>query len=125
MGFILSKKESCLFYLPNRKICILFYVNDILCLYHRNNILNANEIIRAFKTKYKIKNEEGVKWFLGIRVIRDKKARKVFLLHDAYIKKIVAKFQVNNNSHIVFTFMFIIPLSKSLKIASKSDIKRY
>jgi hypothetical protein len=92
MKFILFKKKSCFFYLPNRKICILFYVNDILYLYHRNNTLNANEIIRALKTKYEIKNERGVKWFLGIRIIRDKKARKIFLLHDAYIKKIAAKF---------------------------------
>jgi hypothetical protein len=37
MGLISSKEEPCLFYLPNRKICILFYVDDILCLYHRNN----------------------------------------------------------------------------------------
>jgi hypothetical protein len=92
MGFILSKKEPCLFYLPNRKICILFYMNDILCLYHRNNTSDVNEIIRAFKTKYEIKNERNIKWFLGIRVIRDKEARKISFLHDAYIKKIAAKF---------------------------------
>jgi hypothetical protein len=61
MGFISSKKEPCLFYLPNRKICIFFYVNDILCLYYKNNISDANEIIRAPKTKYEIKNKEGVK----------------------------------------------------------------
>jgi hypothetical protein len=125
MGFISSKKEPCFFYFPNRKICILFYVNDILYLYHKNNILNANEIIRAFKTKYEIKNERGVKWFLGIRVIRDKKARKISLLHDAYIKKIAAKYQVNDNLYIVFTSIFTISLSKSLGTALKSDIKRY
>jgi hypothetical protein len=125
MELISSKEEPCLFYLPNRKVCIFFYVNDILCLYYRNNILNANEIIRAFKTKYEIKNEKDVKWFLGIRIIRDKKARKISFLHDAYIKKIAAKFQVNNNSYIAFTSMFIIPLSKFLGTASKSDIKRY
>jgi hypothetical protein len=66
MGFILFKKELCFFYFPNRKICIFFYINDILCLYYKNNTLNANEIIRAFKTKYKIKNEKSVKWFLNI-----------------------------------------------------------
>jgi hypothetical protein len=125
MKLILSKKEPCLFYLPNRKICILFYVNDILCLYYKNNISNANEIIRAFKIKYKIKNEGGVKWFLSIRIIRNKKARKIFLLHDAYIKKIAAKFQINDNSHIVFTPIFTIFLSKFLETALKSDIKRY
>jgi hypothetical protein len=125
MGLISSKKEPCLFYLPNRKICILFYVNDILCLYHRNNTLNANEIIRAFKTKYKIKDERDVKWFLGIRIIRNKETRKIFLLHDAYIKKIAAKFQINNNSHIAFISIFTIFLSKFLGTALKSDIKRY
>jgi hypothetical protein len=125
MEFILFKKESCLFYFPNRKICIFFYVNDILCLYYKNNTLNANEIIRAFKTKYEIKNEKGVKWFLGIRIIRDKKARKISFLHNAYIKKIAAKFQINDNLYIAFIFMFTIPLSKFLEIALKSDIKRY
>jgi hypothetical protein len=125
MGLILSKEESCLFYFPNRKICILFYVNDILCLYYRNNTLNANEIIRVFKTKYKIKDEGDVKWFLGIRIIRNKEARKIFFLYNAYIKKIAAKFQVNNNLYIAFISMFIIPLSKFLGTASKSDIKRY
>jgi hypothetical protein len=100
-------------------------VNDILCLYHKNNISNANEIIRAFKTKYKIKNEGGVKWFLGIRIIRNKEVRKIFLLHDAYIKKIAAKFQINDNLYIAFIFMFTIFLSKFLGTASKSDIKRY
>jgi hypothetical protein len=125
MELILSKEEPCLFYLSNRKICILFYINDILYLYHRNNTLNANEIIRALKTKYEIKNEKSVKWFLGIRIIRNKKARKIFLLYDAYIKKIAAKFQINDNSYIAFTPMSTIPLSKSLGTASKSDIKRY
>jgi hypothetical protein len=125
MGFILFKKEPCLFYFPNRKICIFFYINDILCLYYRNNTLDANEIIRAFKTKYEIKDEKCVKWFLSIRIIRNKKARKVFLLHDAHIKKIAAKFQINNNSYIAFIFIFTIFLSKSLGITSKSDIKRY
>jgi hypothetical protein len=125
MEFILSKNEPCLFYLPNRKICIFFYVNNILYLYYKNNTSNANEIIRALKTKYEIKNKKGVKWFLGIRIIRNKEARKIFLLHDAYIKKIAAKFQINDNLHIAFTPMFIILLSKSLGTASKSDIKRY
>jgi hypothetical protein len=62
---------------------------------------------------------------LSIQIIRNKEARKVFLLHDAYIKKIAAKFQINDNSYIAFIPMFIIFLSKSLGIALRSDIKRY
>jgi hypothetical protein len=51
--------------------------------------------------------------------------RKVSFLHNVYIKKIAAKFQINDNSHIAFTFIFTIFLSKFLGIALKSDIKRY
>jgi hypothetical protein len=94
MEFISYKKEPCFFYFLNRKICILFYINNILYLYHKNNILNANEIIRAFKIKYKIKNEGDVKWFLGIRITRNKEARKIFLLHDAYIRKSQLNFKL-------------------------------
>jgi hypothetical protein len=47
------------------------------------------------------------------------------LLHDAYIKKIAAKFQINDNLYIAFILIFTIFLSKSLGIALKSDIKLY
>jgi hypothetical protein len=46
-------------------------------------------------------------------------------LHDVYIKKIAAKFQINDNSYIAFISIFTIFLSKFLEIALKSDIKRY
>jgi hypothetical protein len=121
MELILSKKEPCLFYFSNHKICILFYVDDILYLYYKNNISNANEIIRTFKTKYEIKDEKSVKWLLSIQIIQNKKARKIFLLHDAYIKKIAAKFQINDNLYIAFISIFTILLSKSLEITSKKQ----
>jgi hypothetical protein len=41
MELVLSKKELCLFYLPNRKIFVLFYLDNILYLYYRNNILGG------------------------------------------------------------------------------------
>ena len=35
-----------------------------------------------------------IEWFLGIRVIRDRKAKKLWLVHNTYIKKIAKKFRV-------------------------------
>jgi hypothetical protein len=106
------------FYFSNRKICIFFYMNNILYFCYKNNTSDANEIIRAFKTKYEIKNKRNVKWFLGIRIIRNKKARKVFFLHDVYIKKIAAKFQINDNSHKVNTLPAIHPTCDPHKLTA-------
>ena len=39
-----------------------------------------------------MRDKGNVKWFLGIRVIRDRTKRKVWLCQDAYYKKIAVKF---------------------------------
>jgi hypothetical protein len=41
---------------------------------------------------------EELEWFLGIRVIRDRDARKLWLCQDSYIVKITAKFHLNAES---------------------------
>jgi hypothetical protein len=37
-------------------------------------------------------------WFLGMRVIRDRKKRTITLVHDTYIDKITAKFGLQDES---------------------------
>jgi hypothetical protein len=38
---------------------------------------------------------DEIEWFLGIRVIRDPYARKLWLSQDSYIEKLVSKFNVD------------------------------
>jgi hypothetical protein len=46
-------------------------------------------------------------------------------LHDAYIEKIAAKFDVNDNASIPATLMSILLLKKYDDIVFKSEIKKY
>jgi hypothetical protein len=43
-------------------------------------------------SRYNFRDLEDLKWFLGVRVIRDRPNRKLWLYQDAYINKIASKF---------------------------------
>lgn len=45
-------------------------------------------------SRYEFKDLGDLKWFLGVRVIRDRPRRKLWLCQDAYICKIASKFHL-------------------------------
>jgi hypothetical protein len=71
---------------------MLFYVDDVQVLYYKDDELHAIKIIKEMKAAYELRDMGDVEWFLGIRVIRDRATRKIWLVHDTYIKKITKKF---------------------------------
>jgi hypothetical protein len=73
---------------------VLFYVDNILLLYHKSDKSHTRELVDALKSKYKLWEEGDIWWFLGIRVLRDQSRRKLWLCQDAYIEKIAAKFDL-------------------------------
>lgn len=66
---IASKEEPCLFFNRDRSILLIFYVDDILSLYHQNYASQAYRVIQALKQRYNIEEKGPVSWFLGVRVI--------------------------------------------------------
>jgi len=44
--------------------------------------------------KYEMRDLGELSWFLGIRVIRDRSQKKLWLCQDSYIKKIAATFHL-------------------------------
>ena len=56
---------------------VIFYVDDVLLLYRREDKEKALEFKKKLAEKYEIRDEGEVKWFLGIRVIRDRQQRKI------------------------------------------------
>ena len=56
---------------------VIFYVDDFLLLYRREDKEKALEFKKKLVEKYEIRDEGEVKWFLGIRVIRDRQQRKI------------------------------------------------
>jgi hypothetical protein len=65
-----------------------------------------------------------VKWFLGVRVVRDRAAKKLWLVHDTYIEKITRRFGLFNRK-CLSTLLPGYKLEKNKGQASKAQIKDY
>ena len=69
IGLQASKEEPCLFFDQKRRILVLFYVDDILLLYHKSYEQEATQLWSKIMDKYEIQDQGPVQWFLGVRVV--------------------------------------------------------
>jgi hypothetical protein len=94
LGLELSKEEPCLMYDEQRRVLVLFYVDDIVLLFHKRAAREAQEVIDGMKRSYELHEMGDCKWFLGVRVLRDRKAKTLSLIHDTYIEKVASRFEL-------------------------------
>ena len=78
---------------------MFFYINDIIALLSKKNLPKLKSFKAALLNRFKMRSLGDLKWFLGIRVVRDRSARKLWLCQDSYIKKIATKFNLDVNSY--------------------------
>jgi hypothetical protein len=74
---------------------IAFFVDDIFVTHDRRHTAEVDAFESKLFSKYEMKNLGQIEWFLGIRVSRNRKDRKLWLSQDSYIDKLAAKFNVN------------------------------
>jgi len=118
-----TDEEPCVF--TNGKILVLVYVDDILVLSPKSEKKAVNDLVQHLQGKYDLREEE-FKWYLGIRVIRDRINRKVSLCQDAYIDKIARKFKLNDpGPNIPAIPIPAVPFIRNPGQASKEEIKEY
>jgi hypothetical protein len=67
--------EPCLF--MNNGILVFFYVDDIVLLYRSRALPQLHKLRQALMQKYEMRDLRELSWFLRIRVIRDRKKRKL------------------------------------------------
>ena len=93
LGFRCIGDARCLFI--KKDLIVFFYVDDICVLYHRDNA----EIYEQFKDQlmstFVLRELGDVKWFLALRVVRDRNQGKLWLVQDSYIDKLVERFNIN------------------------------
>ena len=84
----LSPVPDCPCLFTGAKLIVFFYVDDIAVLCHPSNRSYYQEFQAEFLKTFKMREMGELKWFLGIRVIRDRDAHKIWLCQDAYITKL-------------------------------------
>jgi hypothetical protein len=75
---------------------VFFYVDDICVLSYPSNADTYKQFRSELFKEYEIRDIGELKWFLGIRVVRDRARRRLWLCQDAYIAKMSAKFGLTN-----------------------------
>lgn len=74
------------------KIIVFFYVDDICILSRKEDSKEVDHFRSQLIKAYEFRMIGEIKWFLGIRVVRDRIQRKLWLCQDAYIDKIVSTY---------------------------------
>ena len=93
-------------------------------MYHREDEELIEAIIRGLYKAYNLRPLGDIKWFLGVRVVRDRAARKLWLIYNTYIEKIIRRFSLLNGK-CPSTPVPAYKLKKNKGQASKAQIKDY
>jgi hypothetical protein len=88
-------EEPCIFINKARGLIIIFFVNNVLLLYHKDNKLTAKRFLNELQKAYKLRDISDAKWFLRVRILRDRAAKTISLAHNTYIEKIAKKFSLD------------------------------
>lgn len=87
MGLKPILEEPCIY--TNDWLVVFFYVDDIVLLARPKHRSRLQEFIRKLREKYEMHDLGELKWFLGIRVIRDRARRKLWLSQAAYCENLM------------------------------------
>jgi hypothetical protein len=89
--------ESCLFTDEN-DILMFFYVDDIIFAYRIDRQQTTKDLIARLNKMFEFRDLEEIKHFLEIRVII--KNREVYLVQDAYVDKLMKKYEIKDTSRV-------------------------
>jgi hypothetical protein len=78
LGLRPVKDVPCLF--TNERLIVFFYVDDIVVLVHPDHLDDHRLFERELEAVYNLRKLRELKWFLGIRVLRDWTAGTIWLI---------------------------------------------
>jgi hypothetical protein len=99
---------NCLF--VNDWLILFFYVDNIEIICLKENLNRMRFFEKSLMKRFEMKMLKKLKWFLRIRIIRNRVNRKIWLCQDSYISKMMTKFHLKKMkcSKISFANLFRI-----------------
>ena len=92
LGLQAGKEEPCLFLTDH--LIVFFFVDDICCMFRACDQAIADTFQKNLASRFKIRDLGELRWFLGIRVVRDRSRRRLWLCQDSYIEAVAARFNL-------------------------------
>jgi len=88
--------DPCLFLHPSGAY-ILVYVDDLLLMAKSLELINRLAFLLG--ARYAMKELGDVAWFLGCHIIRDREARKIWIVQSAYVSTMAERFGIEPRKH--------------------------
>ena len=92
--------DACLFRHQPTGCVIVIYVDDVLAIHILLRVVNT--IKDVLTSKFKLGDMGDISYYLGCRIIRDRQQRKLWMVQDAFLRKVVDKFGIGK-SHPIST----------------------
>ncbi|KAM4061869.1 reverse transcriptase (RNA-dependent DNA polymerase) [Hirsutella rhossiliensis] len=86
LGFRKVPQEPCV--MMKGAVTVFFYVDDIIWAFRKEDEGVVEEATRGLQKKISLTRLGEPRWFLGIRILRDRQRKTLWLTQDAYIDKI-------------------------------------
>jgi hypothetical protein len=97
LGFEYCPDEPCILINNETQLILFLYVDDLLIIAQPEYLQQVNEFKAAVHSKYGIKDLGEAISFLNIRILRDIKAKKLWICQDGYIDKLCVKFGIDQS----------------------------
>ena len=109
----------------NDYMIVLFFVDDITVLYEKRYTREVDDFEKMLFETYEMRKIGELEWFLGIKIIRDRTSRQLWLSQESYIEKVLNKFNLTDQQRRYETPLPIEALVKHTGQASPQEIYSY
>jgi hypothetical protein len=111
-GFIKKVEEPCVYKKVTRStvVFLVLYVDDILLI--KNDIPMMEAAKSSLRKSFSMKDLGEAVYILGIKIYRDRSKRLIGLSQDAYIDKILNRFNMQDSKKSFLSISHSITLSK-------------
>jgi hypothetical protein len=123
LGLTCVPEEPCLF--VNQWLIIFFYVDDIVIMYRDLDHDRADDFRQKLTGKFKMRDLGELRWFLGIRITRDREQRKIWLSQDSYVESIATRYDMNRLQGCPSTPLGLEPLVPNEEVADQASTHLY
>jgi transposase InsO family protein len=95
MAFKATVSDPSLYFKRSRSgrlMLIYRFVDDMQGNYHQDDAAEFQQSVRLLQERFRIKQLQTATWMLGMRIMRDRKARTITLSQELYVTKALEKF---------------------------------
>jgi hypothetical protein len=87
--------EPCLF--GKEGIIVFFYVDDIIIANAPDKQQEPDDLFHALEKEWPLRDLGDARWFLGIRILRDRQQGKLWLCQDSYISSVAHRYHLDDS----------------------------